>query len=365
MKDLTIKYRPKVWDDIVGQEALVKVLKREIEEDAIGHAYLLTGPRGTGKTSTARVFANAIDAVVIEMDAASNNGVDNIRALREDVQFLPMDGKKYKIYVLDEIHMLTTAGANAFLKTLEEPPSHVIFVMATTDPQKLPITILSRCQRFDLRRITNEEIVERLEYVAGEEGLNVDQESLNYIAKNVDGGMRDAIRLLQKCSSIDDTITKDTVIEALGTVDTIHLEEIVAGLLNKNAAIVLEKFHQLIDIGVDVRIFLNNLIEYLVDTGAQKIITGDSAVVEIQIANELLGLIYQTRNLTMLKISTDLKFVHICGFQNKAAASLLNMGDVGTEGVSQSELTEQFNNIVSRLDAFEERLKALALSVRR
>ena len=186
MRDLTRQYRPDIWDSIVGQSVLVKTLQKEIETNTVGQAYLFSGGHGTGKTTTARVFANALNAQIIELDAASNNGVESIRELRNDVLYQPADGKSLKVYIIDEFHMVTTAGQNAFLKVLEEPPAHVIFILATTDPQKILPTIMSRVQRFELKRISEEDIINRLVYIADREKIQYENDALEYIARSTE-----------------------------------------------------------------------------------------------------------------------------------------------------------------------------------
>lgn len=314
MRDLTRQYRPKDWDSIVGQDAVVKILKNEIKSGSVGHVYLFCGPRGTGKTTTGRVFASYLNAQVIELDAASNNGVENIRDLRNDVLFLPSDGAKYKVYIIDEIQMVTTAGFNAFLKTLEEPPAHVIFILATTDPQKLPNTILSRCQRFDLKRITVDDIVKRLEFICKQESIKVeDSEALQYIARQVDGGMRDAIKLLQKCTSLDEVITIQTVVDALGSVNEKHLEAMKQFLLAKDLKNVIKYFNQLVLEGIDIKIFISDLVEYLKDGMTNDIVKENYNIVErMFLVEKFLELLANLRNATQVKTVTEIMLIKIC-----------------------------------------------------
>jgi len=320
LRDLTRQYRPKDWESIIGQDHLVKTLTNEIKADAVGHAYLFCGPRGTGKTTTGRVFAGYLDAHVIELDAASNNGVENIRNLRDDVLFLPTDGKKYKVYIIDEVHMLTAGAFNAFLKTLEEPPNHVIFILATTDPQKIPTTILSRCQRFDLRRITVADIVSRLAYICESESIKIEEEVsrdvLEYIARSVDGGMRDAIKLLQKCTSLDETISVQTVVDALGSVNEVHLETMESLLLNKDVANVIINFNELILNGIDVKVFLADLVDYIKEKVTAKLIKNDFDVsTRMSIIDELLSVLAGLKNATQVKTLAEIALIKMCHLQ--------------------------------------------------
>ncbi len=242
------KWRPAVFDDVYGQPHVTKTLKTELETGRVSHAYLFTGSRGTGKTTCAKILSKAVNCLhpvngnpcneceickgidsgsvmdVIEIDAASNNGVDNIRDLREEANFTPAYAK-YRVYIIDEVHMLSTGAFNALLKTLEEPPSHVIFILATTEIHKLPATILSRCQRFDFKRISSADIVARLKFVAEKENVIISDEAANLIANISDGGMRDALSLMDRCLSITDNIDEAVVSDAAGIAGTAHLFE--------------------------------------------------------------------------------------------------------------------------------------------
>ena len=239
------KFRPDIFEDVKGQEHIVTTLKNQIKANRIGHAYLFTGTRGTGKTTIAKLFAKAVNCEnpvdgspcgqcrccrtisagasvnVIEIDAASNSGVDNIREIVDEVSYSPVEGK-YKVYILDEVHMLSIEAFNALLKTLEEPPSYVIFILATTEVHKLPITILSRCQRYDFRRISIDTITDRLSELMEKEQISVEEKALRYIAKTADGSMRDALSLLDQCIAFHfgETLTYDKVLDVLGAVDT-------------------------------------------------------------------------------------------------------------------------------------------------
>ena len=238
------KFRPQEFEDVRGQEHIVTTLKNQIQADRIGHAYLFCGTRGTGKTTIAKIFAKAANCErpvggspcgecksclaiaagssmnVIEIDAASNNGVDNIREIREEVAYSPAQGK-YKVYIIDEVHMLSIGAFNALLKTLEEPPAYVIFILATTEAHKIPITILSRCQRYDFKRISIDEISSRLAELMGKEQVEAEERAIRYIAKAADGSMRDALSLLDQCIAfyLGQKLTYDRVLDVLGAVD--------------------------------------------------------------------------------------------------------------------------------------------------
>ena len=256
------KYRPKNLEDVCGQETIVKILKNSIKNNEINHAYLFAGPRGTGKTSIAKIFAKIVNCEnlkefipcdkckscteknnsdIIEIDAASNNGVDEIRELRNKVNLVPSYGK-YKVYIIDEVHMLTVGAFNALLKTLEEPPVHVIFILATTDPQKIPETIISRCQRFDFEKINSEAIVENLAKIAEKEKIKIEKEALYEIARLSDGGMRDSIGMLDQAKAYsEEKITTKDIHDINGTLVDEDLEELLIDVHNKNLESILEK----------------------------------------------------------------------------------------------------------------------------
>lgn len=242
------KWRPQRFADVVGQTAIVTALQNQISAGRIGHAYLFTGTRGTGKTTCAKIFAKAVNCLdtsspdpcgeceickgidsgsvmdIIEMDAASNNGVDDIRDLRDEVAYLP-SVCKYKVYIIDEVHMLSTAAFNALLKTMEEPPEHVIFILATTEVQKVPVTILSRCQRYDFTRITADDIAGRLLYVAGQEKIELDENAAQLIGRLADGAMRDALSILDTCAGVDNHVDEALVRRMAGVTDRGYLFE--------------------------------------------------------------------------------------------------------------------------------------------
>lgn len=279
-------YRPKSFNDIVGQEHIVRTLKNQIESQNVGHAYLFCGTRGTGKTSTAKIFSRAVNCTdlhdnepcnecescreiledktmdVVEIDAASNNSVDDIRELRENVKYSPSKSK-YKVYIIDEVHMLSQGAFNALLKTLEEPPSYVIFILATTEPHKIPATILSRCQRFDFKRVTVKDISSRMKYICEKEGIEADDKALNLIARNSQGALRDALSILDQCISFQGhTISYNDVIELLGSVNIEQLFDLADSIIKENTKKSLQILNDFIVWGKDVRNLVNDLIDH-------------------------------------------------------------------------------------------------------
>ncbi|MCD7736393.1 MAG: DNA polymerase III subunit gamma/tau [Lachnospiraceae bacterium] len=282
------KFRPASFDEVKGQDPVVKTLRNQIRADRLGHAYLFCGTRGTGKTSVAKIFAKAVNCEhpadgnpcnecascrsiaagtsmnVIEIDAASNNGVDNIREIREEVAYSPTEGR-YKVYIIDEVHMLSTGAFNALLKTLEEPPSYVIFILATTEAHKIPVTILSRCQRYDFRRIGQETILSRLRELTDEEQIEAEEKALRYIARKSDGALRDALSLLDQCIAfyLGEKLTYDRVLEVLGAVDTDVFSDLLRKLLRGELTEAIRTLDHLIMQGRDLTQFVNDFTWYL------------------------------------------------------------------------------------------------------
>lgn len=278
------KWRPKTFDDVVGQPHISPTLKNEVKNNRIAHAYLFTGPRGTGKTTCSKTLAMAVNCLnsidgdpcmecancvgieqgttldVVEIDAASNNGVDNIRQLRDEASYTPVQCK-YRVYIIDETHMLSTGAFNALLKIMEEPPSHVLFILATTEAHKVPATILSRCQRFDFRRIKADDIRERLLYIASQEdGFTLTTDAADLIARLADGGMRDAISLLDQCTAYDTTVTVEVVTEAAGVVDKDYLYKITDAIINQDAEAAITLVDTLYSMSKDLVALLDELI---------------------------------------------------------------------------------------------------------
>ena len=280
------EWRPRTFNDVVGQEHITTTLKNQILNNRIAHAYLFCGTRGTGKTSTAKVFAKALNCLdlrdgepcnkcemcrkineglaidVTELDAASNNGVDKIRDIIDDVKYPPQEAR-YKVYIMDEVHMLSAGAVNAFLKTLEEPPNNVIFILATTDPQKLPITILSRCQRFDFKRINNSEITARLRKIVKEQNVLADERSLNLIARVSDGAMRDSLSILDQAISMGNgNVDYNTVVSMLGLVTNEHLFNLVNSVIQRSVEKSIEIIEDVIYSGKDIYLFIKDLITH-------------------------------------------------------------------------------------------------------
>ena len=283
------KFRPINFSDMVGQDHITRTLKNQIMSGKVGHAYIFTGGRGTGKTTTAKILARAVNCLnpkdgepcneceickailsgsltdVVEMDAASNNSVEDIRSIREEVNFLPTRAK-YRVYIIDEVHMLSTGAFNALLKTLEEPPEHVKFILATTEPQKLPATILSRCQRFDFKRISNEDVVKRLNIICKESNIEITEDALKIIAVLSEGAMRDAISILERCTGEQKgLINDDYVRDLVGIPKTTQIHSIVKAVIDSDVDAVIDNLNNVINEGKDIDNLLWEIIKYIKD----------------------------------------------------------------------------------------------------
>lgn len=352
------KFRPNEFEDVKGQDAIVTTLKNQIKAERIGHAYLFCGTRGTGKTTVAKIFAKAVNCEhpvdgspceecgmcqsisagtsmnVIEIDAASNNGVDNIREIREEVAYRPTEGR-YKVYIIDEVHMLSIGAFNALLKTLEEPPEYVIFILATTEAHKIPVTILSRCQRYDFKRISIETISARLYELIEREGLDVEEKAVRYIAKMADGSMRDALSLLDQCAAfyIGERLTYDHVLEVLGAVDTDVFSRLFRELLKRDVKQVIETVDDLVmqgrelsQLSADFTWYLRNLLlikssdnmEDVLDVSTENLIQlkeeagmieADELIRYIRIFSELSG---QLKYATQKRVLLEVTFIKLC-----------------------------------------------------
>lgn len=349
------KYRPKTFSDVVGQEVVVKILKNSILNNKISHAYIFSGPRGTGKTSIAKIFSKAVNCLnttdgdlcnncenclqnideeidIIEIDAASNNGVDEIREIRNNVKLMPVH-LKYKVYIIDEVHMLSTSAFNALLKTLEEPPKHVIFILATTEFNKIPATVISRCQKFDFKKITNKQIEGRLKYILQQEKKSLNDEVISLIAKLSDGGLRDAINMLDQVISLEkENITTDDVYNLIGDISEknimILLENIVSGNIKetlKNINEYYEEGKNFINICERLQLLIRNIIifnntdNYFDKEYEKKLL--DFSHIELEycekMSDELFNLINELKRTNNQKIITEISFLKMCLMQNK------------------------------------------------
>ena len=329
------KWRPSEFDEVKGQEHIVTTLKNQIKADRIGHAYLFCGTRGTGKTTVAKIFAKAVNCEnpvdgspcgecpsckaiaagtsmnVIEIDAASNNGVDNIREIRDEVQYSPTEGR-FKVYIIDEVHMLSIGAFNALLKTLEEPPSYVIFILATTEAHKIPITILSRCQRYDFHRISIETIAQRLSQLMQAENISVEDKAIRYVAKAADGSMRDALSLLDQCIAfyLGKDLKYENVLEVLGAVDTTIFSEMLQYILKADTYQCMQLLENIIMQGRDLGQFVNDFVWYLRNLLLVKT-TDDEAKIEDVIdvsADNLLKLKEESKH---IDVDTLMRYIRV------------------------------------------------------
>ena len=374
------KYRPKTFEDVAGQEVIIKTLKNAVINNKISHAYLFAGPRGCGKTSIAKIFAklvncqNSVDGMpcnkcvcctqnneqnmdVIEMDAASNNGVEEIREINNKVNLVPSLGK-YKIYIIDEVHMLTIGAFNALLKTLEEPPSHVIFILATTDPHKVPVTILSRCQRFDLKKIPVENIYNRLKYICDNENIKIEEEAIWEIARLGDGGLRDAIGILdQVVSYATDIVTLNDVHEVNGTISQKNVFDLMKNVVEKNLTQVINtiteysnKGKSIIKITEEIILFLRNAI--LADTTSledkniyweiNNYLSVDEMLKYINILNESLLDMKKFSNPKMLLELAFIKMINKSNIlENKKVEQTVVETKIITQEIKQPEIIAQ------------------------
>ncbi|SFG60511.1 DNA polymerase-3 subunit gamma/tau [Lachnospiraceae bacterium C7] len=304
------KFRPQIFEDVKGQDAVVATLRNQLKAQRIGHAYLFCGTRGTGKTSVAKIFAKAVNCEhpvdgspcgecptckaiadgssmnVIEIDAASNNGVENIRQIKEEVAYRPTEGK-YKVYIIDEVHMLSNGAFNALLKTLEEPPAYVIFILATTEAHMIPLTILSRCQRYDFHRIPIDVICDRLNDLMEKENIEVEEKAIRYIAKSADGALRDALSLLDQCIAfhLGQKLTYDMVLEVLGAVDTDVFTKLFDQILEKNIVGAISTLEELVIRGRELGQFVNDFTWYLRNIMLLKSAAGMEEILDISSDN--------------------------------------------------------------------------------
>ena len=374
------KFRPIKFDELVGQEHITKTLKNQIMSDRVGHAYLFNGGRGTGKTTIAKILARTVNCLnvqdgepcneceickaaldgsltdIVEMDAASNNSVEDVRDIREAVNFLPTKAK-YRVYIIDEVHMLSTGAFNALLKTLEEPPKHVKFMLATTEPQKIPATILSRCQRFDFKRISNEDIIKRLKIVCEESKISISDEALNLIATLAEGGMRDALSILERCNQDgEDKIDEDKIRDLVGIPKITYIKQIVEAIINYDVDTSLKVIEEILKEGKDLNNLLWEIIKYVKDvllfksTGNIQTYTKEE-VEDIKILSEkiskedLINLICNLSELeNLLKMSTQKLIIFQAGIIKLCNKQDINKSEKNVDSSSDNNSSNANSN---------------------
>ncbi|MGL4849898.1 MAG: DNA polymerase III subunit gamma/tau [Clostridium sp.] len=380
------EWRPKTFEDVIGQEHITTTLKNQILNDRIAHAYLFCGTRGTGKTSTAKVFAKALNCLnskdgepcnecenckridegllmdVTELDAASNNGVDKIRDIIDDAKYPPQESR-FKIYIMDEVHMLSTGAVNAFLKTLEEPPKNVIFILATTDPQKLPITILSRCQRFDFKRIGNETIVKRLRTIVDAKGIFAEDKSLELIARVSDGAMRDSLSILDQAIAMGDgKVDYSELIGMLGLVTNEYLFQIVSACIERD----IEKSVQIIDkivyAGKDVYLFIKDLIAHYRNLMMVKVTSNPEEVLDMSLENIKL-LKEQSERIRVEEIMRCIRIFQECENDAKATKQGRLYLELSVIKVCKIQYDTSNEVILARINKLEGALKSGKIAV--
>ena len=375
------KFRPIQFGDVKGQNHIVTTLKNQIKTGRIGHAYLFCGTRGTGKTTVAKILAKAVNCEhtvdgnpcnecsvckaigkqtsmnVIEIDAASNNGVDNIREIVEEVQYSPTEGK-YKVYIIDEVHMLSTGAFNALLKTLEEPPFYVIFILATTEAHKIPITILSRCQRYDFKRITIDIIAERLKELTDKEQVVVEEKAIRYIAKVADGSLRDGLSLLDQCIAfyLGQELTYDKVLEVLGTVDVEIFGKMFRHIVNNHVVGVIELLEDLITNGRELAQFVTDFTWYIRNIMLLK--TSEEATAMIDISSEQMEQLKLDAQLC--EVNTLMRYIRILSDlsnQLKYASQKRVLVEVAFIKLCKPEMETNYDSMLERIRLIERKLE--------
>ena len=375
------KFRPDNFEDVKGQDHIVTTLKNQIKSDHIGHAYLFCGTRGTGKTTVAKIFAKAVNCEnpggkgpcgecamcrsiaegssmnVFEMDAASNNKVDDIRQVIEEVQYSPANGK-YKVYIIDEVHMLTTSAFNALLKTLEEPPSYLIFILATTEVHKIPLTILSRCQRYDFKRISVQTIADRLKELLDKEGIEAEEKALLYIAKLADGALRDGLSLLEQCISFyfGEKLTYEKVLKVLGAVDTEVYADFVKILANDDVAGMISMLDEVIAAGKDLTRFCDELIWYLRNLLMAKTTEHPEKIVDMSEEN-CRTLIEVSKLLETEMIFRYIRVLSDVENQMKYASQKRVLFEIALLKLGKPEMEKDYDSLVNRVHNLEHQLE--------
>lgn len=381
------KWRPNQFEEVRGQEHIVRTLRNQILSNRIGHAYLFCGTRGTGKTTLAKIFARAVNCEhpvngspcnqcatcqsiltgssvnVVEIDAASNNGVDNIRDIRDEVRYSPTEGK-YRVYIIDEVHMLSAGAFNALLKTLEEPPSYVIFILATTEAHRIPITVLSRCQRYDFRRITNDTLEKQLRKLVDAEGVEAQEKALRYLARMADGSMRDALSLLEQCISFyfGEELTYDKVLEVLGAVDTAVFRQILGHILKKDVAECIRTLDEVFAQGRDMNQFVTDFIWYL--RGILLVQTAEHAEEVLDMSTD--NLLALKKEAEQMELDTLLRYIRVLSelsSQMKYATSKRVLLEVALIKLMRPSMEQDVESLIQRVNDIERQLETGIVSV--
>ncbi len=375
------KFRPQVFDDVKGQDHIVTTLKNQINANRIGHAYLFCGTRGTGKTTVAKILAKAVncehpvdgspcgecamcraiasgtDMNVIEIDAASNNGVDNIRQIREEVTYRPTEGR-YRVYIIDEVHMLSTGAFNALLKTLEEPPEYVIFILATTEANRIPITILSRCQRYDFHRITIDTITARLQELMDTEGVAVEERALRYIARAGDGSMRDSLSLLDQCIAfyMGQELTYDKVLDVLGAVDSDVFTQLLRAICRQDAAAAISQLDALITDGREIGQLVTDFIWHM--RNLLLLQTSDDMEDVLDISSENLAVMKEeAQRIPTSQLMHDIRVFSELSSQMRYSTQKRVLTEIAIIKLCRPQMETSQDAILDRLDRLEQKLE--------
>lgn len=374
------KWRPLVFEDIVGQQHITSTLKNQITSGRIAHAYLFCGTRGTGKTTAAKIFARAVNCEnntsgspcnecdvckgildgsimdVTEIDAASNNGVDNIREIRDEVSYVASRAK-YKVYIIDEVHMLSGGAFNALLKTLEEPPEHVIFILATTEAHKVPQTILSRCQRFDFKRIRQSDIIVRMKEIATADGIDISENAYTLLARLADGSMRDGLSILERCvSACGNTLTEDSIISVLGISPEKLISDITDCIINKDINGILSAVDTLLSDGRDINTFIDSLIKHLRDLFICKVSDNPSAVLDYS-EEDIRAMTRQAEKLTFEKISNAASVLSSSRSEAKWVKNPRVIYELALIRITQPSLDSSAAAVLDRVSELEEKVR--------